>query len=133
MGLWGRTAAAAGGLAGGRVPRQRCRWAAISKAHPLDAPTSAAGAAGMSDRPYTPRDLAARWCCPERHIRAMIHRGELVCFRAGKLLRISAAEVRRVECGSNCTGGDGMPSGPKTAEPAAPASAPRIVVLPSVR
>ena len=30
---------------------------------------------------YSPRDLAARWQCSERHIRNLINRGELPYFR----------------------------------------------------
>ncbi len=44
----------------------------------------------MSDRPevFTPKTLAQRWNCSERHIRKMIENGELQAFRVGKLVRI---------------------------------------------
>lgn len=43
---------------------------------------------------YSPRTLAARWGCSERHIRNMIQRGELAAFRLGqKLVRIPAEAV----------------------------------------
>jgi len=61
-------------------------------------------------RPYTPETLAERWGCSSAHIRAMIRRGELVHFRLGKLLRISAVEVERYE--SRDSAGAGSKGGP---------------------
>ncbi len=49
------------------------------------------------DRPYTVTILAERWQCSAQHIRNMINKGELSCFRAGRLIRILASEVERVE------------------------------------
>lgn len=47
---------------------------------------------------YTPRTLAQRWQCSERHVRTMIATGELPSFRlGGKLLRILAEEVDLIE------------------------------------
>jgi excisionase family DNA binding protein len=47
---------------------------------------------------YTPKTLAARWLCSERHIRNMIDRGELPAFRlGGKLLRIRREDVEAFE------------------------------------
>jgi excisionase family DNA binding protein len=51
-------------------------------------------------KPYTPESLAERWSCSAEHIRQLIHRGELVGFRLGKLFRITAIEVERFECAS---------------------------------
>jgi len=57
-------------------------------------------------RLYTPESLAERWQCSAAHVRAMIRRGELIHFRLGKLLRISAEEVARCESqGSSDTWG----------------------------
>jgi excisionase family DNA binding protein len=48
---------------------------------------------------YTPRTLAERWDCSERHIRNMIADGELPAFRlGGKLLRIRGEDVEKIEC-----------------------------------
>lgn len=47
---------------------------------------------------FTPRTLAARWHCSERHVRNMIDRGEIRYFRlGGKLLRIPADAVDEIE------------------------------------
>ncbi|MBF9050670.1 helix-turn-helix domain-containing protein [Roseobacter sp. HKCCD9010] len=48
-------------------------------------------------RPYSPDDLAARWDCSAETVRQMHHRGELHAFRVGRMLRIPAEEVERVE------------------------------------
>lgn len=48
---------------------------------------------------FTPDTLADRWACSAQHVRDMIGRGELRSFRAGKLLRIPASEVERIEEG----------------------------------
>jgi excisionase family DNA binding protein len=48
--------------------------------------------------PYTVRSLAERWACSEQHVRNLVARGELHCFRlGGKLLRIAGEEVARWE------------------------------------
>jgi excisionase family DNA binding protein len=47
---------------------------------------------------FTPRTLADRWSCSERHVRNLIETGELQAFRLGeKLLRISEEAVREFE------------------------------------
>jgi excisionase family DNA binding protein len=49
-------------------------------------------------RPFTPRRLAERWACSERHIRNMLKRGDLpVHHFGGKLIRISWEDVIRFE------------------------------------
>ena len=53
----------------------------------------------VNGRPYTPERLAERWECSPQHIRAMLADGRVNGFKlGGKLWRISAAEVERVEC-----------------------------------
>ncbi len=50
-------------------------------------------------RPYSVKSLAAHWGVSENSVRNMITAGDLTCFRlGGKLIRIRAAEVERVEC-----------------------------------
>lgn len=85
----------------------------------------------MTGKPYTVATLAARWQCSEQHIRDIIHKNELACFRAGRLIRIPAAEVERVECVSNGIAGDGTPSRQEAGQPGASLSEQRIVVLPN--
>jgi len=47
---------------------------------------------------FTPRTLAERWHCSERHVRNMVDGGELRAFRlGGKLLRVSAEAVAEYE------------------------------------
>lgn len=49
---------------------------------------------------FTPRTLAERWHCSERHVRNMIDRGEIPSFRlGGKLLRIRREDVEQYELG----------------------------------
>lgn len=48
--------------------------------------------------PFSPETLAQRWGCSAEKIRNMFHAGELNGFRLGKLIRIPAAEVERIEC-----------------------------------
>ena len=50
--------------------------------------------------PLTVADLACRWQCSAQHIRDLIQKRELSCFRAGRLIRIPAAEVVRFETGT---------------------------------
>lgn len=58
-------------------------------------------------RPYSPRMLAERWECSEAHIRQMVAKGELTAFRlGGKLIRISAEEVEKVEGGCQSSDSD---------------------------
>jgi excisionase family DNA binding protein len=53
---------------------------------------------------YTPRTLADRWNCSERHVRNMIADGELPAFRlGGKLLRIRSEDVEKIECQSGAS------------------------------
>ncbi len=52
----------------------------------------------MTARPYSPETLSERWACSAEKIRRMYHDGELAGFRLGKLIRIPAVEVERVEC-----------------------------------
>lgn len=52
----------------------------------------------MTPPAYTVDSLAARWGCSAGLVRNMIRRGELATFRLGTLIRISAAEVDRIEC-----------------------------------
>ncbi len=60
------------------------------------------------DKPFTPETLAERWECTPKHIRALTKRGELPHFTLGKLIRIPAECVRKIEHGaSNSTGGTG--------------------------
>ncbi|MBD8556346.1 helix-turn-helix domain-containing protein [Rhizobium sp. CFBP 8762] len=50
-------------------------------------------------RIYTPATLAKRWECSERHVRNLIAKGELGCFRlGGKLVRIKESDVESFEC-----------------------------------
>lgn len=58
----------------------------------------------MSDileRPYSIDTLAERWGCSPSHIRKMVAAGDLTAFGiGGKLVRIAAAEVARIESGN---------------------------------
>jgi excisionase family DNA binding protein len=54
----------------------------------------------VTARPFSPETLATRWGCSAEKVRRMYHGGELVGFRLGKLIRIPAAEVERIECQS---------------------------------
>jgi excisionase family DNA binding protein len=49
-------------------------------------------------RPYSPASLAEHWGCSSETVRQMCRRGDLSYFRLGKLIRIPANEVERVEC-----------------------------------
>lgn len=68
----------------------------------------------MNARPYSPESLGERWGCSAEKVRRMCHDGELSAFRLGKLIRIPASEVERVECqtntGSESTGDDSASS-----------------------
>ena len=47
---------------------------------------------------FTPRALAVRWECSERHVRNLINRGELPFFRLGeKLVRVRQSAVEAFE------------------------------------
>jgi excisionase family DNA binding protein len=52
----------------------------------------------VTPKPFSPETLAAHWGCSSEKIRQMCRRGELSYFRLGKLIRIPANEVERVEC-----------------------------------
>lgn len=53
------------------------------------------------ERPFTVDTLAERWGCSTSHIRKMVTAGDLTAFGiGGKLLRIAAAEVARIESGN---------------------------------
>jgi excisionase family DNA binding protein len=54
----------------------------------------------MERAAWTPRQLAERWECSERHVRNLINRGELQFFRlGGKLVRIPHLAVEAFEQG----------------------------------
>lgn len=49
-------------------------------------------------RPFTPKKLAERWLCSERHVRNMLQRGDIPYFRlGGKLIRIKFRDVEEFE------------------------------------
>lgn len=57
----------------------------------------------MEQRPFTPESLAGRWHCSAEKIRTMCRTGELKFFKLGKLIRIPATEVDRIECRTSST------------------------------
>ncbi|MDE2103784.1 MAG: helix-turn-helix domain-containing protein [Patescibacteria group bacterium] len=84
------------------------------------------------DRPYSIEQLARRWQVAPGTVYAMVRRGDLKAFRAGKSpWRVSAMEVARHEtggeCGSNSTGASGAPSPEKAEKPSGGLSELRIV------
>lgn len=70
------------------------------------------------NRPYSPETLATRWNCSAQKVRQMVHAGELQGFRLGKLIRIPAQEVERVECLSGGLSGTEASSASPTGIPA---------------
>jgi excisionase family DNA binding protein len=55
----------------------------------------------IDERPYSPEALGERWGCSAQKVRTMFHDGEITGFRIGKMIRIPASEVRRIEgCGN---------------------------------
>lgn len=69
-------------------------------------------------KPFSPETLAARWDCSAEKVRLMCRDGNLASFRLGKLIRIPASEVDRVEClntPSPCTE-ESLPSPSETME-----------------
>lgn len=54
----------------------------------------------MTQKPYSPQTLSERWGCSAEKIRIMCKNGELSSFTIGKLIRIPAIEVERIECES---------------------------------
>ena len=72
-------------------------------------------------RPFSPETLAERWTCSAEKIRQMYRAGELAGFRLGKLIRIPAIEVERIECLNtdlSDTGGNGASPTPNQGEAA---------------
>ena len=90
-------------------------------------------------RPFTIAGLADRWQVAPGTIYAMIRRGELKAFRAGKSpLRIAAIEVERHESGMACgdlnsIGEHGARSAELTGRPSEYPYGPKIVRLPPNR
>lgn len=76
----------------------------------------------MTDKPYTPEDLAERWKVTGKCVRQMCVRGELAYFKIGKLYRIPAAVVDERERVQACntdlksTRENGLSSGESTDE-----------------
>lgn len=68
---------------------------------------------------FTVSELARRWGCSDTNIYNMVRSGDLRAFKAGKkLLRVTTAEVERVEgCVSNSTGESGQSSAKTPMEP----------------
>ncbi|MBF0251663.1 MAG: helix-turn-helix domain-containing protein [Alphaproteobacteria bacterium] len=85
----------------------------------------------LEQRPYTPKELATRWQCSERHVRKLVQKGELPCFRLGNLIRVTPEDVEQYECGSNSIEQGTTPSGQRMGKPAASRSAPTILTLPN--
>src|SRR5690606_34523369 len=79
---------------------RRRAWSIWTEGKGRAAPADLCRPVPPAERPFTTATLALRWSCSDQHIRDMIARGELVCFRLGKLIRIAAAEVARIESGS---------------------------------
>ncbi|AWN36520.1 hypothetical protein DK427_12930 [Methylobacterium radiodurans] len=84
----------------------------FSPFRPVNAPSEGVRAAWLllarrtAMRPdiLTPADVAIEWGCSEKHVRNMIHRGELGHFRlGGKLLRIPRSAVEQAECARQTT------------------------------
>ena len=69
-------------------------------------------------KPYSPETLADRWACSSEKVRQMCRRGELSFFRLGKLIRIPASEVERVECQNTDLSGTESSGASLTAIPA---------------
>ncbi len=71
---------------------------------------------------FTPKQLAVKWQCSERHIRYMIENGLLPALRLGpKLLRIERKAVEEYECqngGSQSSTGNTASHGTSQAESA---------------
>ena len=49
-------------------------------------------------KPFSPETLAERWDCSAEKVRLMCRNGVVASFRLGKLIRIPASEVERIEC-----------------------------------
>jgi hypothetical protein len=49
---------------------------------------------------FTPKMLAARWCCSKEQVRRLIQTGEIPAFSVGSgRFRVTSAQVRRLENG----------------------------------
>lgn len=59
----------------------------------------------MTARPFSPQTLADRWGCSAEMVRQMCRRGDLAWFPLGKLIRIPANEVERIECRNTALSG----------------------------
>lgn len=67
-------------------------------------------------RPFSTKTLAERWTCSPQHIRDLIASEKLRAFRIGSLLRISYAEVLRIEsCDLEFTEANTVSTGEKKA------------------
>jgi excisionase family DNA binding protein len=55
---------------------------------------------------YRVPQLAERWGCSPGHIRNLIDRGDLRAFTIGRLVRIPAGEVERIECSQGSRSSD---------------------------
>ncbi|WP_417795876.1 helix-turn-helix domain-containing protein [Terasakiella pusilla] len=84
----------------------------------------------LNKRPFTPKELAKRWQCSEKHIRDLARNGELPCFKVGRMYRFTAHDIEAYECKSNFTEANTTPSGDKTAKRNACHSEQKIVTLP---
>lgn len=84
----------------------------------------------LNQRPFTPKELAKRWQCSEKHVRNLVLRGALESFRIGKMIRVTPEAVEDYECGSKSSEANIAPSGPKTARPAASRFGRTIINLP---
>ncbi len=89
----------------------------------------------MTARPYTPRTLAERWGCSDRHIRDLIKKNKLPAFKVGSLVRIGADVVERIEaCGLSNIGDTGaFPGQPAPGQPGARSVSPppKVVSVPN--
>jgi excisionase family DNA binding protein len=81
---------------------------------------------------YRVPQLADRWGCSPGHIRNLIAAGKIRAFTIGRLVRIPAAEVERVECSSSassdCAAGSPL-SGTMTPGSATADNLPRAIDL----
>lgn len=90
----------------------------------------------MNRQAYTPREIAERWQCSDRHVRNMINEGRLRSFKlGGKLVRIPLSAVEEYEqCPQNSGSSSIEENSPSngTKEPAAsanPSEPPFVLIL----
>ena len=85
----------------------------------------------MDSRPFTVAALAERWQCLRQHVHDLINSGKIACFRLGRLIRIPADEVERIESVESVRhrGGDAAVR-PGNSGRLAVSEALRVVVLP---